>query len=114
MADPFLTELWYDLAGAELPPAVRVPDFETLRRTQWVPEFEQLMRNRLIMGAFRYGLIEKQDWTKHDLIAYTKNRISEYEKTDNLEMLVDAANLLLLEFRKYRNSKPFIAKDRSD
>lgn len=31
--------------------------FNLLEKSEWSSEFEQLMRNRLIMGALRYGLL---------------------------------------------------------
>ena len=35
----------------------RVAPLESLRSSEWSREFEELMRNRLLMGAFRYGLL---------------------------------------------------------
>lgn len=78
----------------------RVPDLDSLRTTEWNAEFEQMMRNRLIMGAFRYGLFEKELDGNHgrDLIGYLQRKIDHYRETGNLEDLVDAANMALLEF----------------
>ena len=36
------------------------PSLESLKKTEWSPEFEKLMRNRLIMGAIRYGLLHEK------------------------------------------------------
>jgi hypothetical protein len=71
-------------------------NIEELYKTQWNCFFEQAMRNRLVMGALRYGDIRKQkSW---DYIDYLKKKLKNYEKTGNTEMLVDIANLALLEF----------------
>ena len=35
-----------------------VYDIESLRKSEWSPEFERLMRNRLVMGSFRYQKFE--------------------------------------------------------
>lgn len=79
------------------PPACRFK-LSDLYASEWCPEFETLMRNRLVMGVFRYGLIGapgKKDW---DRIKGIKKRLSQYEATHNTECLVDIANLCLLEF----------------
>jgi hypothetical protein len=56
------------------------------------------MRNRLVMGAFRYGLMEhtlKQHW---DIFGYLQSKVAEYAATGNKELLVDIANMAGLEF----------------
>lgn len=75
-------------------------DFATLQKTEWSPEFEQHMRNRLLMGALRYGLLadKKKNPNKWDLLKALRSKIKGYLKTHNKEYLVDAANYLLLEF----------------
>ena len=57
------------------------------------------MRNRLIMGAFRYELMEcKRKDFRYDLAAEAKVRIDRFIETGNTEHLVDAANMCMLEF----------------
>ena len=62
--------------------------------------FEQLMRNRLVMGAYRYGehlpgLIERHRWSHGERM----HRLLElYEQEGNLEALVDLANYCMLEW----------------
>ena len=83
---------------AELPPPIpgaRLPD---LFATEWSGEFEQLMRNRLVMGALRYGRLGAPGKPQYDRIASIVRRLEKYRATGNLEMLVDAANLCLCEF----------------
>lgn len=119
----FLTELWFDLAGKPYQTFENYPSLEVLKQTQWSPEFEvlmqkvyervkdqtdlpwnpefiQYMKNRLIMGAFRYGLMEKQDYGRFDLSAYIFGKISKFFKnpSKNLECLIDAANNCLITF----------------
>lgn len=69
-----------------------------LVREQWSPEFEQLMRNRLLIGRFRYGRLHKQRSDAYDNIRSAIKRLRLYQQTGNLEHLVDAANLCLVEY----------------
>lgn len=75
-----------------------LPDLEDLRVSEWSPEFEGLMRNRMIMGAFRYGLLGDSKKPKYDRVSSAIKRLKEYQKSGNTESLVDAANICLLEF----------------
>ena len=68
--------------------------------SEWSPRFYQLMRNRLIMGSFRYQTFEqkrKMKWD-YDTASEAIVRIQRYQETGNTEHLVDAANMCLLEF----------------
>ena len=73
---------------------------DDLYESEWSPRFEQLMRNRLVMGSFRYELMEekKKSIAGYDMPGEAQRRITEYVLTGNLEHLVDAANMLLIEF----------------
>lgn len=75
------------------------PTLEELRESEWSDEFEQLMRNRLIMGAFRYGVMSRP-CVDDEFALYAIKRIKKYIKTGNTEFLVDAANLCLMEFER--------------
>jgi hypothetical protein len=75
-----------------------MPDLETLRRTEWFPEFEQLMRNRIIMGAFRYCRMQDKGKTKYRMFDYLLEKAEVYSRTGNKEALVDIANMAALEF----------------
>ena len=72
--------------------------YESLRKTEWSDEFENLMRNRLLMGAFRYGKIREQNKPNYMRMQSAERRMKLYEETGNDELLVDIANLCLLEF----------------
>jgi hypothetical protein len=78
--------------------APTAPPHDELLRTQWCGEFERLMRNRLVMGFFRYGDIRKNNTTTDAKIASMKKRLTLYEGNGNLEHLVDIANIALVEF----------------
>lgn len=99
--DPFLRDLWRRVAG--IPPVMGdgdMPSLADLRRTEWSEEFERLMRNRLVMGAFRYGPLRSEGKPQYDRLASARKRLSIYERTGNLEHLVDVANLMLCEFEE--------------
>ncbi len=74
------------------------PTLAELRRTEWSRPFEKLMRNRLVMGAFRYGLLRNKGGQGYDMLGSLQARLKQYKETGNLELLADVANLALLEF----------------
>lgn len=94
-----MRERLHKAAGLTEPPK---PKFrlEDLQQSEWSPEFERLMRNRLVMGAFRYGLLadKRVKGKKWDLIEPIRAKVELYEQTGNTEYLVDAANYCLLAF----------------
>lgn len=96
-AKSYLLDLWRDLTG--LPP-VADSEFELMKVTEWSPRFEQLMRNRLMMGFFRYGplAVKRANAHKYDCPEYAVKKLRDYQATGNKEFLVDAANMCLLEF----------------
>ena len=101
--DLFLKNLWRWKCNIQEQETRRVDDLTTLRLTQWSPRLEELARNRLIMGTFRYGDIRKQDYSKYNLPAEAKRRLDRYVASGtagnrNLEHLVDAWNIVLLAF----------------
>ncbi len=73
---------------------------EWIYRTQWSPTFEQRMRNRLVMGFFRYGSLNSAERRKrhYDNVGSAIRRLEAYRRTGNQEHLVDAANLCMVEF----------------
>jgi hypothetical protein len=76
----------------------RKMSLENLEKTEWCDEFEIHMRNRLLMGAFRYRPIAEQNFEHYDIIGEMKKRINKYEQTRNLEHLIDVGNFALLAF----------------
>jgi hypothetical protein len=83
------------------------PELDQLLQTEWVPEFEQYMRNRLVMGAMRYETVEeKLKGNKYACLGYVRRKLDDYESDGNLECLVDAANLLMIEFAAPHHPNP--------
>lgn len=99
MNDFFLMNLWRRSAGL---PEIEKSDmsYENLRRTQWSDDFERKMRNRLIMGALRYGLMKSPDKPQYDRMTSIQKKVELYKQTGNDEYLVDIANCALLEYEE--------------
>ena len=58
----------------------------------------EAMRDRLILGGLRYGLLGAPEKPQYNRVADIVRRSEEYTATGNDELLVDIANLALLEF----------------
>ena len=95
----FLDNAWRRSAGvAEREPPQAMVSLEELRRTEWSVRFEELMRNRLIQGAFRYKRLRDPAKADYDFPASARAALDRYCQTGNMEELVDAANCCLLAF----------------
>jgi len=71
------------------------------------------MRNRLIVGAIRYGGIATPDDFDH--IESAHKRLARYSDDGNTEHLVDVANLMMVEFVSgIHPKKHFHATDRGE
>lgn len=70
---------------------------EELKETQVSHRFISLMTNRMVFGTFRYGKWQHKK-VKYDRIGSIKKRLTLFEKTGNIELLVDIANLAMIEF----------------
>lgn len=75
-------------------------DIHVLKNSEWSDEYEKLRRNRMVMGAFRYGPIQTQEMEAYDYLKECRRRLRLYEETLNLEHLVDCGNMLMLEYIK--------------
>jgi hypothetical protein len=97
-----VTEHIRDHLGASLGmPArtVRVPDLDALRRCQWCSDFDRLRLNRMLLGAFRYGIISRGAQERcYDNIGSIVRRVRAYEASGNMEHLLDVANLAMIEW----------------
>lgn len=109
----------------EMPPPQALPSYDELRRTQWSDEFErlwrgstttpiseeflQLMRNRLIMGALRYGLLGRPNKPAYDNVGSIRRRLKKHAADGNLEHMVDVANIALVEFVDCRHPRKHYA-----
>lgn len=109
----FLMDAWRRLCG--LPEPQAVPPLESLRRTEWSEEFEAYMRNRLVLGAMRYGLLRGPGKRRYDRTQAIQCRLEAYCRTGNLEALVDIANLAMCEFiESHHPDKHFRSVDDGD
>jgi len=94
----------YKQKGLLLPASTK--PLSVLRKIQCNPVFEQLCRNRLIMGAYRYGELFTENSCSCASVDDIRIRLDLYDKTGNLEHLIDAANYVMLEFTysKHKNA----------
>ena len=85
---------------------------QELRQSEWSDRFERYMRNRLLMGRFRYGAMHDPAKGDYDCVRAAQRHLQLYQDTGNLEHLVDAANMCLVEFEHSRHpNKHFQAID---
>lgn len=86
-------------------------------QAEWCEEFEQKMRNRLMMGAMRYGGLRNPNNPGRTTNFNTEQMLKRtklYIETGNAEHLVDVANFALAEFVQQRHPKyHFKAIDRA-
>jgi hypothetical protein len=98
----FIDNLWRwkcDLPDKEIR---AMPSLESLKQTEWSENFENLMRNRLIMGALRYGVLHQPGKPQYDRIGSIRKRIEIYAESGNKECLVDIANICICEFEEVK------------
>ena len=99
----YIRELWHEKFNPEFNPDG--DELSKLRQTEWSPAFEMLMRSRLLIGAIRYGRMGSSSKPKYDRVNAAIQRLRVYAETGNLEMLVDVANFMMLEFVEGRHPK---------
>lgn len=74
-----------------------------MEKMQWGDEWKnvlRLMKNRMVMGGYRYGPLCLQKRGEYNNIADIRRRLDKYEETGNMEHLVDAANITIIECLK--------------
>ena len=69
-----------------------------IRRRNWNGKFLRLMNNRMVMGFYRYDFMHNQLPGQYDCVSSIIERLEAYKKDGNLEHLVDAANISMVEF----------------
>lgn len=80
-----------------------MPDLDELLETEWptsIRDFIQQMRNRMLMGSFRYGRDADPKKWRYNLLAGMRKKFLAYEETGNIEHLIDLANYCHMEFRR--------------
>lgn len=116
MQKHFLNNLWRWKCGLpENPKPASNPNIiSDLQRTEWSPDFEQLMRNRLVFGAIRYGVMGHGEIPKgkpkYDRCESIRQRLLRYEKTGDANWLADIANMALLMFEERYHPKHHIGE----
>lgn len=96
-------------------PINHIPSLESLATSEWSPTFEKYMRNRLILGAFRYGLLNSPGKETWDRVSSIIKRAELYQQTGNTEYLVDIANMAMLEYEEGKHpTKHFAAIDNTN
>jgi hypothetical protein len=93
-----LDDLWRRLAGLDLPEGIEGMTRTQLLQETWSARFERLMRNRLLVGAYRYGKFGPKQAAAYNMVPSIKKRLDTFEHDGNLEHLVDVANLCMLIF----------------
>lgn len=87
---------------------------EDILRRDFSEDFVQKMRNRIAVSHYKYG------WMAHtypeigDAIASLKERLALYEKTGNLEHLVDVGNFAMIEYMRPRHPNAHFEAQDSD
>ena len=90
-------------------------DLEKVRDQEWSKEFEELMRNRLVLGSFRYGKLGAKDKPNYNRVSSISKRLALYQETGNKEYLVDIAAIAMVEFVESKHPKAhFRAQDDSE
>lgn len=85
------------------------PDPATLAKEEWSHEFAQLigpiprelatlMRQNLVMGAFRYGRLGSEGKPRWNRMKDIQRRLALYSQNHNLEHVVDCLNLAMCEY----------------
>lgn len=98
------------------PPKKPTYSLEEMEALQWGEDWQHvlhLMKNRMIFGGYRYGPTPLQKRREFDNIADIKRRLDLYEKEGNMEHLVDAANITIIECLK-KNHPNFHFKSSDD
>lgn len=97
----FFRNAWLRAAGQqEEPVSERKPGLALLLASEWSPRFERLVRNRLVMGGMRYGLLESAATRGVTGLAVqmARDRLHRFLTDGNGEHLVDAAALCVVAF----------------
>jgi hypothetical protein len=113
-AKMFLEARWREKAGLDTTAFSfdQREDLAKLRHSEMNNEFVTLLRNRMVMGRFRYGHLAgegKADW---DRLSRIEKEVIAYRVDGNDERLIDIANMCQLEFTEGKHpNKHFASSD---
>lgn len=77
-------------------------------------EFVSLMKNRMVMSHYKYGWVSDTYPELADAIACLRQRLDMYEKTGNLENLVDVGDFAMIEYMRPRHPNAHFKATDSD
>lgn len=111
----------YKITGLDRPKVTSMPSLSILRLTEKSESFENLVlavrpnypyyeffklgRNRLIIGAMRYGRLKSKDKKQFNRTGSILRRLQIYQAEGNQELLVDIFNMALLEYEERPETK---------
>lgn len=127
MIDYYLENLWRwkcglpELSGIHISSLdeEQLPDIDLLKKTQWSDKFQEFVlrsiddygaykkwidellyysKNRMVMGAFRYGIIGTQASQSFNHLSSIPKRYKQFYIDHNIEWLADIYNLLMLQW----------------
>jgi hypothetical protein len=76
-----------------------MPSVSEILKTEFSEQFVQYMKNRMATSYFKYGNVkDAQTIPKINNRENIQKRLNLYYETGNTEWLVDAANLIMMEF----------------
>ena len=101
----FIGNLWRRSVGLSEKKNSFLVTMEELFETEWSPEFEQLCRNRLAVGGYRYSRMNDPEEGHFEWVQAIIDRATLYQETGNDELLIDVANFAMVEFLKGRHPK---------
>lgn len=105
-----MMEALRDRLGIDAPPKTKIVG--DLSRTEWCPEFERHMRDRLVMGAMRYGRMGAPGKPQYDRVPDMIRRLKAYAAAGNLEHLIDTACIAMMEYVEGDHpNRHFVAQD---
>ncbi len=67
-------------------------------KTETSEQFLKGMTNRMLVSYYKYGPVADAYPHKLNALRSLQQRLDEYQKTGNLEFLIDAANFAMIEF----------------
>jgi hypothetical protein len=72
---------------------------EEVLKTEYSNSFDELRKKMMVLGFYKYGpLKDNIDNEAYDMVESLKIRLSEFEKTRNVEFLADVANFCMMIF----------------